>query len=124
MQLSVVIVSRHRTDALLRAIAGVRQNDHVDLELVVVADPAGCAAVWALGLPIKLVAFDAANISAARNAGIAVAGGQMIAFLDDDAVPEPTWAGRLVAPFADDAVHQAGGFVRGRNGISYQWRAM
>jgi O-antigen biosynthesis protein len=124
MDLSVVIVSRHRTEALLRAIAGVRQSDHVALELVVVADPAGCAAVRALGLPIKVAEYDQANISAARNAGIAVAGGQVIAFLDDDAVPEPTWAGRLVAPFANDAVHQAGGFVRGRNGISFQWTAM
>jgi O-antigen biosynthesis protein len=124
MDLSVVIVSRHRTDALLRAVAGVRQSDHAALELVVVADPAGCAAVTALGLPIKVVVFDQANISAARNAGIAVAGGRVVAFLDDDAVPEPTWAGRLVAPFANADVHQAGGFVRGRNGISYQWKAM
>jgi O-antigen biosynthesis protein len=124
MDLSVVIVSRHRTEALLRAVAGVQHNDHAALELVVVADPAGCDAVRALGLPIKVVVFDEANISAARNAGIAVAGGQVIAFLDDDAVPEPTWAGRLVAPFANVDVHQAGGFVRGRNGISYQWRAM
>jgi O-antigen biosynthesis protein len=124
MDLSVVIVSRHRTDALLRAVMGVRQSDHAALELVVVADPAGCAAVTALGLPIKVVVFDQANISAARNAGVAVAGGQVIAFLDDDAVPESTWAGRLVAPFDDTDVHQAGGFVRGRNGISYQWQAM
>jgi O-antigen biosynthesis protein len=124
MQLSVVIVSRHRTDALLRAIAGVRQSDYSDLELVVVADPAACEAVQALGLPIKVVDFDLANISSARNAGIAVAGGQIIAFLDDDAVPEPTWAARLVAPFSDPDVHQAGGFVRARNGISFQWRAM
>src|SRR5690606_23264203 len=43
---------------------------------------------------------------------------------DDDAVPEPTWASRLAAPFAHPRVGAAGGFVRGRNGISFQWRAL
>jgi hypothetical protein len=38
-------------------------------------------------------------------------------------VPEPTWATHLSAAFDDPAVMAAAGFVRGRNGISFQSRA-
>lgn len=120
---SLIVVSRHRTASLLRAITAVQLQDYVALELVVVADPDAAKAVQALGLPIKLVVFDQANIAAARNAGIAAAAGDLVAFLDDDAVPEPTWISRLTAPFANANVQMATGFVRGRNGISDQWRA-
>ena len=120
---SLVIVSRHRTETLLRCLTAVRQLDHTGFELIVVADPAAAAAVRALAWPIKLVVFDEANISAARNAGIAHASGEVVAFLDDDAVPEPTWLRRLTAPFDDPRVSAAGGWVRSRNGISYQWQA-
>ena len=89
--------------------------------MVVVADPAGIAAVT--GFTVKTVEFDQPNISAARNLGIARAGGDVVAFIDDDSVPEPTWLSRLTVPFADPAVIAATGFVRGRNGISFQWRA-
>lgn len=120
---SLVIVSRHRTETLLRCLTAVRQMDHPDFELIVVADPEAAAAVRALDLPLKLVVFDAPNISAARNAGIAQAAGEVVAFIDDDAVPEPTWLRRLTAPFADPEVSAAGGWVRSRNGISWQWQA-
>lgn len=120
---SLVIVSRHRTETLLRCLTAVRQMDHPDFELIVVADPAAAAAVRALDLPLKLVTFDEPNISAARNAGIAQAAGEVVAFLDDDAVPEPTWLRRLTAPFADPELSAAGGWVRSRNGISWQWQA-
>jgi O-antigen biosynthesis protein len=120
---SLIIVSRHRTAMLQRAISAVRLQDYVALELVVVADPASAAAVRGMQLPIKVVEFDQANIAAARNAGISVAAGGLVAFLDDDAVPEPTWISRIVAPFENPNVRVASGFVRGRNGISDQWRA-
>ena len=121
---SVVVVSRHRAAELVRCLRGLAQSDYPQMELVVVADPEGGTAAKGSGAgPLKLVEFDQANISAARNLGIAQAAGEIVAFIDDDAVPEPNWLSRLVAPFADPAVAVAGGFVRGRNGISFQWRA-
>ncbi|TKA96303.1 glycosyltransferase, partial [Cereibacter changlensis] len=121
MTVSLIVVSRHRPEALARAITAIRQQDLPRFELIVVADPASAAGV---GDPqIKLVAFDEANISAARNLGLAQAAGDVVAFLDDDAVPEPTWLRRLTDPFADPRVTKAGGFTRGRNGLSFQWRA-
>ena len=122
---SVIIVSRDRPAALIRCLTGVSQLQSARFEVVVVADTAGIAAVQAAGWQnrIKLVAFEHANISEARNIGIQHAAGEVIAFIDNDAVPEPTWLARLIAPFDNPQVSAAGGFVRGRNGISYQWRA-
>lgn len=121
---SVVVVSRHRPAELVRCLRGLAQSDYAAMELVVVADPAGVAAAAGCGVgPLKLVGFDQANISAARNLGVAQAAGGIVAFIDDDAVPEPNWLSRLVVAFADPGVAIAGGFVRGRNGISFQWQA-
>lgn len=122
---SVIIVSRERPNALARCLLGVFQMKHPNYEVVVVADRAGLDA--AADLPtsnqIKTVEFGEANISKARNAGLAVASGEIVAFIDDDAVPEPSWLLRLTEPFTDPTVAAAGGYVRGRNGISFQWRA-
>ncbi|MBY6003805.1 glycosyltransferase family 2 protein [Salipiger bermudensis] len=125
LPVSVVIVSRGRPGALSLCLTGVAQLDYPAYEVIVVACPEGTATVAARADAdrIKLVAFDEPNISAARNLGIAEAAGEVVAFLDDDAVPEPTWLTHLCAPFADPQVAAAGGYVRGRNGIEYQWRA-
>lgn len=124
LPVSVVIVSRGRPAALDLCLTGVAQLDHPAFEVVVVACPEGAAAVAARpDCPhIKLIPFDEPNISAARNLGIAQAAGEIVAFIDDDAVPEPLWLHHLCAPFADPSVAAAGGYVRGRNGISFQWR--
>ncbi|HBS48828.1 MAG TPA: glycosyl transferase [Rhodobacteraceae bacterium] len=124
LTVSVVIVSRERPAALRRCLTALAQQFFHPFEVVVVTDRAGREAVASLPSASKarLVAFDEANISEARNLGIGASAGEIVAFIDDDAVPEPTWLQFLVAPFARAEVDAAGGFVRGRNGISWQSR--
>lgn len=121
---SVIVVSRDRPAALVRCLTGINQLCHPNFEVVAVADAPGFQAVQAAGFAerIKLVACDKPNISIARNLGIAAAAGDLLAFIDDDAVPEPTWLTHLSSVFRDADVAAAGGYVRGRNGIGFQNR--
>ncbi len=122
---SIVIVSRGRPNLLRLCLTGVMRLHYAKYEIVVVADRAGVD--MARSLPeadhLKIAHCPEANISVARNLGIGLAAGDIVAFVDDDAVPEPGWLAHLVRPFVDPSVGAAGGFVRGRNGISFQWRA-
>ncbi len=125
LPVSVVVVSRDRPAALKRALSGILQLSYPLFEVIVVADEAGLAVVAdnPQAAQIKTVLMAQANISVARNLGLAQAAGEVVAFIDDDAVPETGWLQHLVAPFVDPDVAAAGGFVRGRNGISWQWQA-
>ncbi len=125
LPVSIVIVSRGRPAALKRCLTGIEQLQYTPFEVVVVADPVGAKTARSLPFSnaLKVVDFDEPNISAARNLGVAQAAGDVIAFIDDDAVPEPQWLRYLTAPASQSKVAAMGGYVRGRNGISFQWTA-
>lgn len=124
---SVIVVSWNRPDDLRRCLMALQQQDHPALELVLVAD-AGSGelafnAMRAAGWAARLAANPGGNISVARNIGLGLARGEVVAFIDDDAMAEPTWARRLAMAFADPALVAATGYTLGRNGISLQWGA-
>jgi GT2 family glycosyltransferase len=125
LTVSVIIVSRARPDALRRCLSAVDQLQYRPFEVVVVACPQGVAVTEEADVlrDLKCIAFDEANISAACNLGLTHAAGEIVAFIDDDAVPEPQWLHHLVAPAARSDVAAMGGYVRGRNGISFQYKA-
>ena len=57
------------------------------------------------------------GLSGARNTGVSLASGSVVAFLDDDAAADPSWAERLLDAYSDSRVLGVGG------GVQPAWRA-
>lgn len=122
---SVVINTLNRADLLDDAITGVMQLDYPAFELVVVNGPSTDHSEDVLRRwkgRIKHLRCDIANLSVSRNVGIAAASGEIVAFLDDDAVPHPHWLRHLAKAFADPAIGGAGGFTVDNTGQRWQVR--
>lgn len=121
IRVSLIIVSRDRPDDLAACLSCLRFQSAQGVETIVVSNlplPDGPA-------PNPLIHIDCpeANISRARNLGLARAQGDYIVFCDDDCLPDPDFIARITAPLADPRIGAAGGLSRGSNGVSLQWGA-
>jgi glycosyltransferase involved in cell wall biosynthesis len=118
MRASVVVCAYDlgRWDRTVEAVRSVLAQDTAVAEVLVVIDHNPELLERALDmwpdLPVR-VAPNAGTrgLSGARNTGVAMSSSEVVAFLDDDAVAEPTWMGRLLASYADDSVVACGGRV-------------
>ena len=120
LRFSIVVASWHRPHWLRRCLKSLEQLDHPQFEVIVVAD-AECLAELS-DSRLKTIEVGEANLSKARNAGILASGGDVCAFIDDDAVAEPMWLRHFEDGLSGTGADAIRGFVRGRNGISFQSR--
>lgn len=116
-KVSVVIptVGRAILPATVRAALA---QDHPNLEVIVVDNRPARSTVRELLADVddprlRIVAEPTPGVSAARNAGASVATGRVIAFTDDDAAPDPSWARHFAETFAADTTGSLG-VVSGR----------
>jgi GT2 family glycosyltransferase len=113
---SVVVCSytEERWGDLVDAVTSVRAQTVAALEVIVVTDY--CPALHdrcVNGLAgVRVVANNGnRGLSGARNTGVETARGQVVAFLDDDAVAESDWLERLLVGYLDPSVMGVGGRV-------------
>jgi GT2 family glycosyltransferase len=124
VRISVVISTLHRASSLRLTLAALRFQRHRDFEVIVVEGPSEIG--WGQvaseqHLWVRRVSCPEANLARSRNLGIAAASGEIVAFVDDDAVPEPRWLAELAAAYEDERVAGAGGVVVDKTGMRLQY---
>jgi GT2 family glycosyltransferase len=95
----VVPTAMSRLDQLRRLVRGLLELDYPSYEVIVVDNrPAGAQPVELPG--VRIVHEPRPGISAARNRGVTVADGEIVAFTDDDVDVDPRWLRAIGERFA------------------------
>lgn len=99
-RISVVVCSCNGATTLRDCFDGLAKLDYPDYEVIVVDDGSkDCTAAIASEYPFDLIATPNNGLSSARNTGLAVATGDIVAYIDDDARPDPDWLTYLAHTF-------------------------
>jgi glycosyltransferase involved in cell wall biosynthesis len=112
-----VVICAHTMDRwadLQDAVRSVRDQSHPPHEVLVVVDhnPTLLARARAQGLEATIVDNDETRgLGGARNAGLKRATGEVVAFLDDDAIAPRDWLGLLLDPYREADVIAVGGAI-------------
>lgn len=118
--ITVVLPTWNRAAGLRRTLDGLaaQESPGVDWDVVVVAsgsDPVAHRVVSELPFPspfdLRVVDEERTGASNARNRGLA-ASRRVVAFIDDDCWPEPTWLREITGPVLDGRWSACGGRVR------------
>jgi GT2 family glycosyltransferase len=97
---SVIVCTHNGESTLRRCLEGIAGLHYPRYEVIVVDDGStdGSAAI-ASEFDIRLISIEQSGLSTARNVGLAAARGEIVAYLDDDAWPDPDWLRFLVVAF-------------------------
>ena len=89
---SVVVCSYNGGRTIGRCLESLSKLEYPDYEVIVINDGSNDATpAIAARFPCRLITTENRGLSAARNTGFAQAVGEIVAYIDDDASPDPHW---------------------------------
>ncbi len=109
-RISVIVCTYNGHHTLRDTLRGLSRLEYPDYEVILVDDGSrdGIADI-ARGHNVCLVRTHNQGLSAARNTGLAAATGEIVAYIDDDAWPDPHWLHYLAETFRTTGCAAAGG---------------
>lgn len=122
---SIVINTYNRAASLATTLRSLRRLNYPRFEVIVVNGPSTDDTkdlLKSFADSIRVGVCSDRNLSISRNVGIGMARGDLVAFLDDDAVPAENWLNDAAAAFDSDEVGGVGGFVFDHTGYNLQYR--
>ncbi|PYO71704.1 MAG: glycosyl transferase, partial [Gemmatimonadetes bacterium] len=109
-RVSVVVCSYNGARTIGDCLDGLARLDYPDYEVIVVDDGStDRAAVIARRYPVVVIQTHNQGLALARNVGLKEATGEIVAYIDDDARPDPQWLRYLAATFMSTAHAGVGG---------------
>jgi len=117
MQISAIICTHNRDQYLGGAIESLLEQDHPDFEVIVVDNASSDRTQEVIQSlqphpRLKSVYEPVTGLSVARNTGAKTASGEILAYLDDDAIATPSWLTVLAQAYANhEKLAIAGGKV-------------
>lgn len=109
-RISVVICSYNGARTIRDALEGLKRVDYPNYEVIVVNDGSKDATPAIAGeYDVKLISTENRGLSNARNTGWQNATGEIVAYLDDDAYPDPHWLKYLARAFITTSFVGIGG---------------
>jgi GT2 family glycosyltransferase len=101
-RVSVVVCCHNEERHLVTCLEGLEELVYPDYEVIVVDDGStDRTAAIAEQFDVRLVSTENRGLAAARNLGLELATGEIVAYVDGDAWPDPHWLTYLVAAFQD-----------------------
>ena len=106
---SVVIACPAWSWMLDECLKGLSEQTYRDFEVIVLPDAAPETPWRRQDFPLSVISTGKVRPAEKRNAGIAAAKGDVVAFIDDDAYPDARWLENAVKYFSDPAIGGVGG---------------
>jgi glycosyltransferase involved in cell wall biosynthesis len=106
LTVTVVICTRNRPVLLRKCLEAVARLEPAPNELIVVDNTCGDQQVESVAqeFAARYTVEPIPGLSRARDRGLTCSSSKIVAYLDDDAVPDEHWLGFLLEPFADPRV--------------------
>jgi hypothetical protein len=108
--ISVVVCTYNGSRTIRESLEGLRRLEYPRFEVIVVDDGShdGVGDI-VRHYDVRLIRTENRGLSNARNTGLLAARGEIVAYLDDDAIPDPQWLTYLAATFESSSHVAVGG---------------